>query len=93
MTLDTGLTPLDSGLGVDSLDYCPLDSGHWTRDSGLWTLDAGLSGIFNPSPVIVSSMLIKLLAYTKIVMYTRDCTVTHMYRIQLVGKLKGGGNL
>ena len=64
LTLDTGLTPLDSGLGVDSLDYCHLDSG-------LWTLETGLSGIFNPSPVMVSSILIKLLEYTKIVMYTR----------------------
>ena len=34
----------NSGLGVDSLDYCHLDSGHWTRDCGLWTLDTGLSG-------------------------------------------------
>ena len=63
-TLDTGLTPLDSGLGVDSLDYCHVDSG-------LRTLDMGLSGIFNPSPVMVGSILINLLKYTKIVMYTR----------------------
>jgi len=74
----SGLSPLDtrhwthaSGLWTWCRLFGLLSCGLGTLDSGLWTLDMGLSGIFNPSPVMFSSKLIKLIEYTKIVMYTR----------------------
>ena len=59
-TLDCRLWTLDVCLWT--LDLCSLlvDYGHvysglWTRDSGLGVLDTSLSGIFNPSIVMVDT--------------------------------------
>ena len=56
-TVDFELWTLNSGLWTLDFELGTLDSGLWTRDSGLGTLETNLSwDVFNPSPVIVSSI-------------------------------------